>query len=382
MHNRESRPPLLGEAPRIVFVAGPILAAAIALSAIAPRTVAFLGPFRGLGVAVGIAWGVVGLAFWASAVVVLLRANRDDRVAINGAFALVRHPIFAWWIWFILPPAALVVNSWALLVCAPVFFFAARPAARREEDLMTRRYGDAYESYRRRVRMLTPLPRLRPVTFRRVVTGGAVLALAGLFALGSYYAIVRPVMLGFGATRGERTAALPGDELIATPRSGYTQAWTIDAPPAEVWPWLVQVGYARAGWYNLDWINRLASSDYFYEDGRSARRIIPELQRVEPGDEIGIVPQMAMQVVDAVPGRRLLLAGEPANPTAELNAVWLFDLHATGDGRTRLVVRFNSTFPGGLVARILNGFVNEIGGAIIQQPAMMHGLARRAERRL
>ncbi|MFW6262094.1 MAG: hypothetical protein ACOC6J_10980, partial [Spirochaetota bacterium] len=86
--------------------------------------------------------------------------------------------------------------------------------------------------------------------------------------------------------------------------------------------------------------------------------------------------------VDAVPGRRLLLAGEPANPTAELNAVWLFDLHATGDGRTRLVVRFNSTFPGGLVARILNGFVNEIGGAIIQQPAMMHGLARRAERRL
>lgn len=188
-------------------------------------------------------------------------------------------------------------------------------------------------------------------------------------------------MLGFGATYAERTAELPGDELIASSRSGYTQAYTIDAPPDDVWPWLVRVGYARAGWYNLDWINRLASPDGFSQGERSARRIIPELQKVEPGDEIGIVPQMAMQVVEAIPGR-LLLAGDPTDLRAELNAVGLFDLSDAAAGRTRMVVWFASVFPDGPGARILNGFVNEIGGAIIEQPAMMHGLARRAEGRL
>jgi hypothetical protein len=163
--------------------------------------------------------------------------------------------------------------------------------------------------------------------------------------------------------------------------------YEIDAPPAAVWPWLIQVGYGRAGWYNVDAINRLASSEYFYEGGRSARRVIPELQSLAPGDTIYLVPQVGQEVVELVPGERLLLVGNPRERDAAENASWLFELREqpgedSGPSRTLLVVRFRSTFAGGLGARLVYGLVNEIGGAIIQQPAMAWGLARRATGRL
>ncbi len=188
-------------------------------------------------------------------------------------------------------------------------------------------------------------------------------------------------MLGLGVSAEERRAEMAGDELVRNVRSGYTQAVTIGAPPAEVWKWLIQIGYGRAGWYNVDAINRLADRNYFYEGTTSVDRIIPELQDLRVGESVAIVPQLAMTVVELQEPRRLLLAGDPDNPDAEMNAVWLFELRPAPEreNATRLMVRFSSTFTGGLGARLANGFVNEIGGAIIQQPAMFHGLKIRAE---
>ena len=69
--------------------------------------------------------------------------------------------------------------------------------------------------------------------------------------------------------RGERWRMLPGDELISRAHAMITHGITIQRPRREVWPWLVQMGGGRAGWYSYDRIDN---------DGRpSADRIVPDL---------------------------------------------------------------------------------------------------------
>ncbi|MDP4507906.1 hypothetical protein [Nonomuraea turcica] len=81
--------------------------------------------------------------------------------------------------------------------------------------------------------------------------------------------------LTWGATPAEVTAPMPGDGLL--PRAQYrcSRAITIDAPPEQVWPWLVQVGYGRAGWYADDLLDNFARP--------SIREIVPELQDLRIG---------------------------------------------------------------------------------------------------
>jgi hypothetical protein len=81
--------------------------------------------------------------------------------------------------------------------------------------------------------------------------------------------------LGWGATPGEQDADLPGDELF--PRAQYrsTRAISIQARPEEVWPWLVQVGCGRAGFYSHDLLDNLARP--------SATTILPAFQHLEVG---------------------------------------------------------------------------------------------------
>lgn len=53
--------------------------------------------------------------------------------------------------------------------------------------------------------------------------------------------------LRWGATPDEVAQSLPGDEFLPDAQYKSTRAITIDAPPAAVWPWLVQVGCLHAG---------------------------------------------------------------------------------------------------------------------------------------
>ncbi len=100
-----------------------------------------------------------------------------------------------------------------------------------------------------------------------------------------YFAAIRPRLLGWGASRQERHQPLPGDDLIPA-RWQTTRGITISAPAEEIWPWLVQIGYGRGGWYSYDRLERRVGAGDFVEGG-SAKRIIPELQRLAltPVDE-------------------------------------------------------------------------------------------------
>src|SRR4051812_23334407 len=77
-------------------------------------------------------------------------------------------------------------------------------------------------------------------------------AVGGLGLIGS-----RRVLLNWGATKHECRARLPGDDLVPEPASSRTRAVTIDAPAAQVWRWLVQIGQDRGGMYSYDRVENL-----------------------------------------------------------------------------------------------------------------------------
>ncbi len=123
---------------------------------------------------------------------------------------------------------------------------------------------------------------------------------AGLGSL-AYPLFFRRWCLTWGARPDEVSRKLPGDELLADPDIVSTRVITIDAPPAAIWPWLVQMGSGRGGVYTYDWIENL-----FGLKMHSARQILPEYQEVKVGDELPLGPSRpVMQVVVCDPERTL-----------------------------------------------------------------------------
>jgi hypothetical protein len=161
------------------------------------------------------------------------------------------------------------------------------------------------------------------------------LALALTLALVAFLGIYRPLHLRWGATREEMARTMPGDEIQPAPIFNATRAVTIDAPPNKIWPWLVQIGYGRAGWYGLDLLDNGGIP--------SARRIIPELQGFGVGDTLPIFPAVPpispgayQAVIAAEPDQYLLTKGND-------DTTWIWALYPIDEGHTRLIWRMRST---------------------------------------
>jgi hypothetical protein len=88
--------------------------------------------------------------------------------------------------------------------------------------------------------------------------------------------------LRWGATDTEVALPMPGDDLCPHAQYRTTRAVTINAPPAAVWPWLVQAGGGRAGFYSNDLLDNLGRS--------SATIIVPALQDLEVGQWVPLSP--------------------------------------------------------------------------------------------
>ncbi len=82
-------------------------------------------------------------------------------------------------------------------------------------------------------------------------------------------------------TMAEVTASLPGDDLVSPADVVMDRAFDLSAPAAVVWPWLVQLGKARAGWYLSARVERLVPARR-----RALRRVDPALQEHAVGDVI------------------------------------------------------------------------------------------------
>jgi hypothetical protein len=72
----------------------------------------------------------------------------------------------------------------------------------------------------------------------------------------SYALLVRPRLLRWGASDDELESPFPGADLVPGGVRTATMAVTIDAPTSRVWPWLVQMGTDRGGWYSWDLLVR------------------------------------------------------------------------------------------------------------------------------
>ena len=97
-----------------------------------------------------------------------------------------------------------------------------------------------------------------------------------------YLAVFRPWQLRWGATDEEVKRPMPGDDIVSKPSFNATRAVTINAPAKNIYPWIVQMGVNRAGWYSYDLLDNLAR--------RSAEVILPEHQNIQVGDLIPMSP--------------------------------------------------------------------------------------------
>ena len=202
---------------------------------------------------------------------------------------------------------------------------------------------------------------------------GTVAAVLTVAILALLYAIAfRPWHLHRGATLAEALQPLPGDDLVPTPKFEYTQAISIEASPEEIWPWLVQIGYRRAGWYSHDWIHQLLGiAGSLDDERRSANRVIPELQKLQTGDLIEIAPGMGFEVMQLEPNEYLLTGNEGGS--------WVWLLDPVNPDTTRLIVRIRGTWEPGLANDLAFGIPNELG-SLIMQPRTLRGIKLRVER--
>jgi hypothetical protein len=176
--------------------------------------------------------------------------------------------------------------------------------------------------------------------------------------------------LRWGATDAEAAAAMPGDALIPNPSFAATRAITIAAPPEDEWPWIVQLGTGRAGWYSYDLFDNAARS--------SADRILPQFQAIRVGDWVPMsstANETTAFKVKAFEANRRLLWAKP-------DSSWAWLLTPIDGGHTRLVTRLKERYPWrtspGLA--LLTAVLFEFGDFPMMRKLLL-GIRRRAEQR-
>ena len=193
------------------------------------------------------------------------------------------------------------------------------------------------------------------------------LVLAGAGALGAVGAAlgVATGLDGRGTREHDTEVQLPGDELHGAAAVVRTRGISIAAPPEEIWPWLVQLGWGRAGWYSIDALERLLGVARSVDDDgtaswRSATEIIDAHQDLAVGDTIPLQDGVGFEVVALSPPEHLVGVFDARG----LRMVWAFVLRDEGD-TTRLLVRtgFGGT---NAAVRAVNRVVLDPGHAVME----------------
>lgn len=202
------------------------------------------------------------------------------------------------------------------------------------------------------------------------------------------HGLAHPHMLRTGASAEEARADMPGDLVVPNPDWKRTFAIDIAAPPGAIWPWLVQMGYGRAGWYT--W--------YRHDNGgrSSAWEIVPELQTLEVGDTIPDGPRAdagfgRWRVAVMVPPNVLVLHSrrdpftgrEIDDPDGEdgmfVDTTWAFQLgqHAR---RSRLAVRVRAKLHGRMGRGAIAAIHALVGvGDMVMERSLLEGIRTRVE---
>jgi hypothetical protein len=175
--------------------------------------------------------------------------------------------------------------------------------------------------------------------------------------------------LQWGTTPAEIAGPLPGDELLPAAQFQSTRAISIDAPPAAVWPWLVQVGCLRAGWYSDDLLDNLGHP--------SATTIVSDFQHLEIGQWVPMSPS-------ATPSDRTALKVQSfvANDWmlwTKPDSTWVWQLTPADGNSTRLVTRIHAAYDWHRPLMALLGVILMEFGDFAMQRRMLRGIKARSE---
>ncbi len=205
----------------------------------------------------------------------------------------------------------------------------------------------------------------------RRTAGGAARIVGNIAAPGR-----RPLRLGWGTLPGETELVLPGDDLIAAPTWRYTHAIAIDAPPEAVWPWVVQLGQGRGGFYSYERLENLVGCRIVNADA-----VLPEHQAPALGDVVRLhpkAPPLHVAIVD--PPRSFVLHGAPPGEEGVVpDNVWSFHVLPVGPDRCRLLERGITVHGTSFADRAFLGtaVIEPIG--FVMGREMLRGIKERAE---
>ena len=153
---------------------------------------------------------------------------------------------------------------------------------------------------------------------------GFLVALAAVAATNTIYLVfIRPWQAHWGATGEEAARPMPGDDITGPGIRCTTRAVTIDAPASQVWPWLTQPGYGRAGWYSYDWDNN---------GGQPGR----EWGLFGPRDPVRMMPGSGFEVVQVEDGHYFVAS------TPDQDMSWCLDLEPLDEYSCRLISRWRA----------------------------------------
>ena len=207
----------------------------------------------------------------------------------------------------------------------------------------------------------------------------------------------------WGIDPDETTRVLPGDDVVGDPVASETRGITIDATPDRIWPWLVQMGFGKAGWYSYDQLD---------QRGASADEIVEAWGTIKVGDIMPTHPGGGFEVVELQPDRALVLRSDTALVKAQAEAwatrtgtetseastrgvaasgailnqtpqqfaaSWAFVIEPLEGGRSRLIERFRVWYgESGVASHVVMPAVGF--GVFVMMQRQMTGIRTRAER--
>jgi hypothetical protein len=198
-----------------------------------------------------------------------------------------------------------------------------------------------------------------------------VLLLLGALGIVTVVAIVLlvPWMDRWGATNEEIAANYAGDELVPAPASFVNRAVTIQATPEQIYPWLVQLGAERGGFYSYTWFETYVLRCLLV----NADRIHPEWQDLKVGDKVAMCPDQPVPppyTVALMDANKTIVMGHQEN--GKWVDIWQFVIRPQTDGSSRLILRSRTMAVGGFWDVIHPGI-------FIMERGMLLGIKARAE---
>jgi hypothetical protein len=187
----------------------------------------------------------------------------------------------------------------------------------------------------------------------------------------------------WGSTPAERGELLPGDDLVPNASWIMDHGVSIEAGAERAWPWLVQVGWGRAGWYTYRWVDKLL----FPRNAPSAREVLPQFQTLQLGDRVPDGPPESgcYFVVEAIqPQRHIVLHSTThlppqllGKPGVALDWSWTFTLRPEGPNQTRFHIRVRGTVRPWWLQLLAHTFI--VPADFLMGRSMCKGIKQRVE---